>query len=101
MRVFDSLTPLTFVIDFNDENCETNLNLLLKIYERGLPLNKKKNFNQKSIFEFKRKIRHMFKNSNNDKIQSSYKKFKFKDVYLSDKEKSAYLWLLKPTFLNR
>lgn len=45
MRVFDSLTPLTFVIDFNDENCETNLNLLLKIYERGLPLNKKKNFN--------------------------------------------------------
>lgn len=36
-----------------------------------------------------------------EKKQTAYKKLKFNSAYISDKDKSSYLWLLKTTFLNR
>lgn len=32
MNVFD-IIPLTFILDFTDENCDFNLNMFLKVYE--------------------------------------------------------------------
>lgn len=41
LNVFD-ITPLTYVIDFNDENCDLILNNFLKFFEMNMPLHIKK-----------------------------------------------------------
>lgn len=40
-NVFD-ITPLTYVIDFNDENCDLILNNFLKFFEMNMPIQIKK-----------------------------------------------------------
>lgn len=40
-NVFD-ITPLTYVIDFNEENCDLILNNFLKFFETNMPAELKK-----------------------------------------------------------
>ena len=40
-NVFD-ITPLTYVIDFNEENCDLILNNFLKFFEMNMPIELKK-----------------------------------------------------------
>ena len=50
-----NITPLTYIIDFNDENCDLILNNFLKFFDMNMPPSlKKKNMNKQS-FELKRK----------------------------------------------
>ena len=56
MNIFD-ITPTTFVIDLDEESCETNLNNFLKFYEENIPPNMKKNFQPKMLNEVRRKLR--------------------------------------------
>jgi hypothetical protein len=45
LNVFDYV-PLTFILDFSDDNCDYNINMFLKIYEQYLP-----NYMKKAIPE--------------------------------------------------
>ena len=40
LNVFD-YTPITFILDFDDDFCDANLHLFLKFFEKHLPNNLK------------------------------------------------------------
>ncbi|CAD8135286.1 unnamed protein product [Paramecium octaurelia] len=94
LNVFD-YTPLTFVIDFSDENCDYNITQFLKTYEQFAP----KKPQAKQMLDVKRRLRGNFSNSYQRESSSQFQKIQMNNTFLS--EDSTYMWLLKPTFLNR
>lgn len=56
-----TLTPLTFIIDCEDEMCESFFNHFIKIYNSNMPSSmKKKQTDQRQLNEQKRKIKSYF-----------------------------------------
>ncbi|CAK83366.1 unnamed protein product (macronuclear) [Paramecium tetraurelia] len=94
LNVFD-YTPLTFVIDFSDENCDFNITQFLKTYEQFAP----KKPTAKQMLDVKRRLRGNFTNAYQRDSSSQFQKIQMNNTFLS--EDSPYMWLLKPTFLNR
>lgn len=102
MNVFD-YTPLTFVLDLDDQNCDMALNSFVKFFEINMPTYMKKNNSSKHSLDIRRKLRPYYQHSggaSEKQISYYYTRHRMFNTYLSD-EKSSYLWLLKPTFLNR
>lgn len=112
INVFDFI-PLTFIVDFSDDNCDYNVNLFLKAYESYMPESLKKNINEpipKYMLEIKRKLRGHFTQGNYNyreyvtliliHLQGIATKYRIGDTFI-DGPDSKFLWLLKPTFLNR
>lgn len=56
LNVFE-YTPLTFIIDFEDENCDYNLGQFLKTYEYFTPQSLRKMNNSKYVTDHRRKLR--------------------------------------------
>ncbi|KAL4443142.1 hypothetical protein ABPG74_002209 [Tetrahymena malaccensis] len=104
-NVFD-ITPLTYVIDFNDENCDLILNNFLKFFEMNMPTQVKKkqqNLMQKQadIRKILRQFQTQYGQQGTEKLFNYfYTRWSLHDTFL-DKNNSTYMWLLKPTFLNR
>ncbi|CAD8136227.1 unnamed protein product [Paramecium octaurelia] len=94
LNVFD-YTPLTFVIDFSDENCDYNITQFLKTYEQFAP----KKPSSKQMLDVKRRLRGNFCNAYQREPASQFAKIQLNSTFLA--EDSTYMWLLKPTFLNR
>ncbi|CAD8142867.1 unnamed protein product [Paramecium octaurelia] len=94
LNVFD-YTPLTFVIDFSDENCDYNITQFLKTYEQFAP----KKPSSKQMLDVKRRLRGNFCCAYRGELMSQFTKIQLNNTFLS--EESTYMWLLKPTFLNR
>ena len=97
-------TPTTFVLDFNDSNCENCLNNFIKFYSQHLPSALKQKYPDltKYVKELKRKIRvPMASQQSGDRRNSNFTRPLMTECLLLFGDDSSYLWLLKPTFLNR
>ncbi|EGR34832.1 hypothetical protein IMG5_000600 [Ichthyophthirius multifiliis] len=103
LNVFD-ITPITFILDANDDKIEQNMQEFFHFYEKNMPYQIKKKMTQKLLSEIKKKIKNYFNFSNNEKKMSNNNsqktKYKINPSYILDYN-SPYMWLLKPTFLNR
>lgn len=56
LKPFD-YTPLTYVLNLNEDTSEAYLNSFLKTFESNLPKDLKKEFSQKLILEVKRRLK--------------------------------------------
>jgi hypothetical protein len=100
MQLFD-ITPVTFVLELDSEDCEGCLDSFLQFFFQNMPSGMKKPENiKKASVEFKRKVRNMISGVSTDRKQSNiiYSKPKF---HKSFSDGNSYMWLLKPTGLNR
>lgn len=110
-NVFD-ITPLTYVIDFQDESCDLLLHNFLKFFEMHIPKQHTaaKEATAKAALDIKRILK-KFQTSNNngghhqqgapEKLYNYfYTRWGLQETFLDEKS-STYMWLLKPTFLNR
>ena len=95
MNVF-SFVPLTFILNVNDIAYESHLGHFLKFFDLNLPEQAKKD-NRKLWISVKRDIPVHYQTEK--KKNYFFCKSIMADVYMG-REKN-YLWLLKPTFLNR
>ncbi|CAK93638.1 unnamed protein product (macronuclear) [Paramecium tetraurelia] len=92
MNPFD-IMPVTFAIDFTDASVESNISAFYNFYNRNAPESKQLNKQdaQNKLNEIKKKLR----------IAPSREKkqleFQMRDTFTGP----DYLWLLKPTGLNR
>lgn len=100
-----TITPPTHIVDFTEDTCDVALNLFLKGFETDMPAYMKvKNACSKPAAEIRRLLR-SFQGLNGtypvtDKHTLSSTKWNLTETFL-DSQKSTYMWLLKPTFLNR
>lgn len=97
--LFD-LTPITFVLDLDKEDCDINFQNFLQFYMANLP--KSMESLKKPISEVRKKFRSYIPMPVYDKKSifgnSIYTKPKMKPIYMNE---NSYLWLLKPTGFNR
>jgi hypothetical protein len=100
-----AITPITFIIDFDDEYCEYNLKQFLTFFHRHDP---RKNIgtarkNPSPPFTFINKFQSYISWQNSDikkKVNTLSQPINFSTYYSNDPE-PTYIWLLKPTGLNR
>ena len=98
MEVF-SITPITFIIDFDDEYCEYNIKQFLSFFLKNDP---RKSNSKKGVwpanFVGKFQSYMAWQNSDIKKKVNILSKPINNTTYYSE---NSYLWLLKPTGLNR
>jgi hypothetical protein len=105
MEVF-AITPVTFIIDFDDEYCEYNLKQFLSFYTRNDP---RKNIapTKKSTvnaYNFVSRFQPYMAWQNSDikkKVNILSRPVNNATYYSDDPSSPSYIWLLKPTGLNR
>ncbi|EGR27473.1 tubulin-tyrosine ligase family protein, putative [Ichthyophthirius multifiliis] len=104
LNPFETITPLTYVIDFKDDNCEMFLNSFLKFYENNVPQNLKNKINTQYSENIKKLIKQQqitYGIYGSEKyVNHVYVKQTMHESFL-DKYNSSYIWILKPTYLNR
>lgn len=101
MEIF-SITPITFIIDFDDEYCEYNLKQFLSFFSKHDPRKANPN-NRKSVYNgnnFVNKFQPYmaWQNSDIKKRVNILSRPVNNNCYYGE---NSYLWLLKPTGLNR
>lgn len=96
MEMF-SITPITFIIDFDDEYCEYHLKQFLSFFNKNDPRKgTKRNNNLNFVNKF---VPYMaWQNSDIKKKTNILSRPVNNSSYYTE---SSYLWLLKPTGLNR
>lgn len=116
MKVFD-ITPCTFLFSLKDKNWEQELTNFCDFFKSNLPDSLQNNSEQKkNVMDIKGKFRQVpirqsignnkLSNTNNNNKKknasssSSQSDLKLHPSFLGEKN-SSYLWLLKPTNLNR
>lgn len=100
------VTPITFEVDFTSENCDNDLKRFLYFYlenspkRNQIPKGKRKEEDHKSFMDFVKGIKHIhnMQNLTYEKKEHPNSKPAIKPIYLDGE---TYLWLLKPTDLNR
>lgn len=100
------MTPITFEVDFTSENCDNDLKRFLYFYldncpkRNQIPKNKRKEEDHKAFMEFVKSIKHIhnMQNLTYEKKEHPNSKPTMKPIYTNGE---GYLWLLKPTDLNR
>lgn len=103
MEVFN-LTPVTFIIDFDDEYCEYNIKQFLSFFIKNDP---RKNTNLRkngsASFNFLNKFQPYmaWQNSDIKKKVNILSRPVNNSTYYSNDPEPGYIWLLKPTGLNR
>lgn len=93
-----SFTPITFVINLNDNFCDKILSDFLSFYTKNHPnsMDSKARMEQLQLFKgFIKSYGNKYK-----MITNKYCKYDMMETFL-DQTKNSYLWLLKPTELNR
>ncbi len=106
MEIFN-LTPVTFIIDFDDEYCEYNMKQFLSFYLKNDPrknlLSSSMRRNGSTTFSFVNKFQSYMAWQNSDikkKVNILSRPVNNATYYSNDPE-PGYIWLLKPTGLNR
>ena len=93
-----SFTPITFVINLNDAFSDKVLSDFLIFYTKHHPSSMDSKSRMEQLQVFKSFIR---SHGNKYKpITNKYSKYNMISTFL-DESKNSYLWLLKPTELNR
>jgi hypothetical protein len=94
-----TITPITFILDFDDEYCEYNMKQFLSFFQKNDP---RKNLPKKNVlplnFVSKFTGYMAWQNSDIKKKVNILSKPVNNSTYYSE---NSYLWLLKPTGLNR
>ncbi|CAD8203663.1 unnamed protein product [Paramecium octaurelia] len=93
-NVFD-FVPVTFVLDFNDESIDSQFTQFIKFFDKFAPKDKKIEQLPKKLQEYKKKLKIQSTPLLDKKLHSIPQKVP------KCQEGDQYLWLLKPTFLNR
>ncbi len=95
-----TITPITFIIDFDDEYCQYNMKQFLSFFLKNDPRKNlsKKNYNSSYNFVNKFQGYMAWQNSDIKKKVNILSKPVNNSSYYSE---NSYLWLLKPTGLNR
>jgi hypothetical protein len=94
-----SITPITFIVDFDDEYCEYNMKQFLAFFQKNDPRrtgSKKNNLPWSFVCKFQAYMG--WQNSEIKKKINMLSKPINNNTYYSE---DSYLWLLKPTGLNR
>ncbi|CAD8134692.1 unnamed protein product [Paramecium pentaurelia] len=91
-NVYDSV-PITFVLDFKDDSVDQQFTQFVKFFDKYAP--KKIDQMAKKLVEYKKKLKIPVQPMNDKKIQPIPNKIP------KTQNGNQYLWLLKPTFLNR
>lgn len=102
--MISDITPSTFCFDLDEENCENNLSNFLAFYFQHCPfkLAQKMINEKKNTIHLKKKQKYYSSSQPVDKKNTSkYSKPKMFNSFISNENESNYLWLLKPTGLNR
>jgi len=102
MEIF-TITPVTFIIDFDDEYCEHNIKQFLSFFAKQDPRKNstspsKKAYTNTNTFVNKFQPYMAWQNSDIKKKVNILSRPVNNNCYYSD---NSYLWLLKPTGLNR
>ena len=95
-----SLTPVTFIIDFDDEYCEYNLKQFLGFFMKKDPRKLKKPNGNYLTYNFVNKFSGFMGWQNSDikkKVNILSRPINNQTYY----NENSYIWLLKPTGLNR
>jgi len=94
------LVPPTFVLNASDDCSGTTVNLLVDFYfEHWFEAQSRlDDQNKKLSGDMKRRLRQYFSSVNEKRILH---KPAMPDIFVSRRANSSYLWILKPTFLNR
>jgi hypothetical protein len=95
MNAFD-ITPTTFIIDLYDDQFELNLNAFVKFFNHNLPKGKP-TIEKVSIALPKSHTQSAYKGDKRSQ-GNFYTRPTLYPTFFSEKH---YVWLLKPTFLNR
>jgi hypothetical protein len=101
-----TVTPVTFIIDFDDEYCEYNMKQFLSFYARNDP---RKNIvpvrkSTVNAFNFVGRFQPYMAWQNSDikkKVNILSRPVNNCTYYSDDATSPSYIWLLKPTGLNR
>jgi len=94
-----TITPITFIIDFDDEYCDYNIRQFLNFFQRNDPRKagcKKNLFPHNFLAKFQPYM--AWQNADIKKKVNILSKPVNNLTYYSE---NSYLWLLKPTGLNR
>lgn len=101
-----SLTPVTFIIDFDDEYCEYNMKQFLGFFTKNDP--RKQNSSPKRSgtlsYNFVNKFNAYMSWQNSDikkKVNILSRPVNSSTYYSNNIDTPSYIWLLKPTGLNR
>ena len=101
MNLFD-ITPITFILDLNKEDCDTTLQSFINFYYKNMPVEMQKPENMKKQYLDIPKKKQLYYNYNNyekrTNIYGMYGRPKMLRTYING---SNYLWLLKPNSFNR
>ncbi|EAR86536.2 tubulin-tyrosine ligase family protein (macronuclear) [Tetrahymena thermophila SB210] len=99
-----TLTPLTFLIDLDDENCDSSLKRFAKFFYKHMPKNssvlKKPENPKKAVNEFVKRLKPLMQYPMQDKKEkpNPFSKPKMHESFANGEN---YFWFLKPTGTNR
>ena len=94
-----SITPTTFILDLDKEDCDTNFQNFLQFYYSNLP--KELENLKKPINEVRRKFRNFLSLPNPFDKKTNLPTYSKPKMHKSFLDGTNYLWLLKPTGFNR
>lgn len=102
-----AITPPTHIVDFTEDTCDVALNSFLKGFESDMPAHIKARIpsNQLNKPAEIRRLLKVFQAAHgtspvSEKLTLNWTKWNLSETFL-DSEQSTFMWLLKPTFLNR
>lgn len=97
-----SITPVTFVIDLDDDACEVQITKFASFFIKNMPKTQNKPENvKKAINDFKKRLKPIMNFINSDKVNQKSNIYSKPKMHPSFINSENYLWLLKPTGLNR
>jgi hypothetical protein len=91
------LTPPTFIIDFSDIFCDKSLSDFLSYYSKNYPRSSGDKLRMEYLYHFKSLISGT--GEKQKPLGNKYSVCRMEGVFVD--EQRSYLWLLKPTSLNR
>ena len=99
MNMFE-MTPITFILDLNKDDCEQTLQTFINFYHRNMPSEMQKPDNQRKLYlDIPKRMKYFYNNyEKKTSLFGMYGKPKMLRTYING---NNYLWLLKPNYFNR